>query len=125
MNLPEGYQTVMPYLILNGADTFIRFTKEVFHAEELRLHRNEDGSIMHAEIQIGGSTIMVGGSSGQWAVQNSGLYLNVENADETFQRAIVNGAEVVMPLEDKEYGRSGGVKDPTGNTWWITQAPSK
>lgn len=114
----------MPYLILEGADNFIRFAKEVFNADELRVYRNEDGSIMHAEIKIGGSTIMIGGSSGQWAVQNAGLYINVENADETFERAIAKGAEVVMPMEDKEYGRSGGVKDPAGNTWWITGVPS-
>ena len=125
MKLPEKYQTVMPYLILKGADNFISFAKEVFNAEELSIHRNEDGSIMHAEIQIGGSTIMIGESGGQWAVQNAGLYINVANADETFKKATAKGAEVVMPMEEKEYGRSGGVKDPTGNTWWITQAPSK
>lgn len=125
INLPKGYQTVMPYLILNGADTFFNFVKEVFNAEELLIHRNEDGGIMHAEIQIGGSTIMIGGSSEQWAVQNAGLYINVENADHHFEKALSNGAEVVMPLANKEYGRSGGVLDPTGNTWWITQVPTK
>lgn len=124
MNLPEGYQTVMPYLILNGADTFISFAKEVFGAEETRIYRNDDGSVMHAEIQIGGSTIMVGGSSDHWAVQNAGLYINVKNTDETFKKALANKAEVVMPVEDKDYGRTGGVKDPTGNTWWITEVPA-
>lgn len=124
MNLPKGYQTVMPYLILSRADTFISFARKVFDAEELAVYRNDDGSVMHAEIQIGGSTIMIGESSDQWPVQNAGLYINVENADAHFERALAHGAKIVMPLEDKDYGRSGGVKDPSGNTWWITEAPS-
>ena len=121
MNLPEGYQTVMPYLILRDVAAFIDFTKKVFGAEELAVYRNEDGSIMHAEIQIGGSTIMMGQSNDDWGVQNAGLYINVENTDSTFQKAVDEGATVIMPVENKDYGRTSGVKDPQGNTWWITQ----
>ena len=122
MELPKGYQTVMPYLILKGVQEFIDFTKEVFGAEELGIYKNDEGSIMHAEIQIGGSTIMIGESGNEWGIQNAGLYINVENTDAAFQKALDYGAEVVMPIEDKEYGRTGGVKDPQGNTWWITQS---
>ena len=121
MNLPKGYQTVMPYLILRDVAAFIDFTQKVFGAEELAVYRNEDGSIMHAEIQIGGSTIMMGQSNDDWGVQNAGLYINVENTDSTFQKAVEEGATVIMPVEDKDYGRTSGVKDPQGNTWWITQ----
>ena len=120
MNLPEGYQTVMPYLILKGTDGFINFTKNVFNAKELNVYRNSDGSIMHAEIQIGGSTIMIGEANENWHVQNAGLYINVEKADDHYALAMENGAEVVMGLIDKDYGRTCGVKDPYGNTWWIT-----
>lgn len=121
MNLPEGYQTVMPYLILKDVAAFIDFTKKVFEAEELAVYRNDDGSIMHAEIQIGGSTIMMGQSNDDWGVQNAGLYINVEDTDSTFQKALDAGAIAIMPIEDKDYGRTSGVKDPQGNTWWITQ----
>jgi PhnB protein len=121
MNLPKGYQTVMPYLILRDVAAFIDFTQKVFGAEELAVYRNEDGSIMHAEIQIGGSTIMMGQSNDDWGVQNAGLYINVENTDSTFQKAVDEGATVIMPVENKDYGRTSGVKDPQGNTWWITQ----
>jgi PhnB protein len=121
MNLPKGYQTVMPYLILRDVAAFIDFTQKVFGAEELAVYRNEDGSIMHAEIQIGGSTIMMGQSNDDWGVQNAGLYINVENTDSTFQKALDEGAIVIMPVENKDYGRTSGVKDPQGNTWWITQ----
>jgi len=124
MKIPEGYQTVMPYLILKGVAEFIEFTKEVFGAEELGIYKHEDGGIMHAEIRIGGSTIMMGESGNQWSVQNAGLYIYVENTDKSFQKALDHGAEVIMPIADKEYGRTGGIRDPNGNTWWITQSPS-
>lgn len=120
MKLPKGYRTVMPYLILAGVEDFIKFTKVVFNAQELNVHKNDDGSIMHAEITIGDSTIMMGESSERWNVQNSGLYINVENADATFKKALVHGARVVMEMSDQGYGRTGGIKDPFGNTWWIT-----
>lgn len=122
MNLPKGYQTVMPYLILKGAERFIDFAKNVFGATELAVYRNDDGSLMHAEIQIGGSTIMLGESNDQWSVQTAGLYVNVEDTDESYRKALNHGATTVMPIEDKEYGRTCGVKDPCGNTWWITAA---
>src|SRR5690554_3515533 len=118
MNLPEGYQTVMPYLILKDVAGFIDFTKKVFDATELAIHKNESGGIVHAEIQIGGSTIMMGQANESWPAQNAGLYINVENTDSTFQKALEHQASVVMPIENKEYGRSGGILDTQGNTWW-------
>ena len=124
MNLPKGYQTVMPYLILKKTEQFIDFTKKVFGAEELSTFRDEKGALMHAEIQIGGSTLMMGESVDQWPVQNAGLFINVENTDATYNKALSNGATSIMPIEDKDYGRTCGVKDPFGNTWWITQPKS-
>jgi uncharacterized glyoxalase superfamily protein PhnB len=123
MNLPENYQSVMPYLILKQVAAFIQFSKDVFGAKELNAHKNPDESIMHAEIKIGESTIMMGESGNEWTVQNAGMFIYVENTDKTFQKAIDHGAEVIMPISDKEYGRTCGVRDPFGNTWWITQAP--
>lgn len=122
MNLPEGYQTVMPYLILKDVTDFIDFAKNVFGATELAVYKDDNDRIIHSEIQIGGSTIMIGQAGENWSIQNAGLYINVENTDSTFQKALAHQASVVMPIEDKEYGRSGGVLDPQGNTWWITQA---
>jgi PhnB protein len=120
LRLPEGYQTVMPYLIINNAIDFFEFTSNVFGAKEKARHLNDDGSLMHGEVTIGGSTIMFGNASDQWPAQNAGLYIHVANADEVFQKALDNGATVYQPLSDQSYGRSGGVKDPFGNTWWIT-----
>lgn len=119
VQLPEGYQTIMPYLILSNALQFFEFTKEVFGAKEkMKIMVGEE--LMHGEITIGGSTIMFGNASEQWPVQTSGLYINVFNADEIFQKALNHGAKLLLPLSDQSYGRSGGVTDPFGNVWWIT-----
>jgi len=65
---------------------------------------------------------MMGQSNDDWSIQNAGLYINVEDTDAAFQKALDHGATVIMPIENKEYGRTSGVKDPQGNTWWITQS---
>lgn len=121
MNLPKGYQTVMPYLVLKDVAAFLEFAEAVFGASELSRHKDEEGSIRHAEIQIGGSTIMMGQSNENWPSENAGLFIYVENANFTFRTAIEHGATEIMPVENKDYGRTAGVKDPQGNTWWITQ----
>ena len=121
MNIPEGYQAVMPYLILKDAEGFIDFTAKIFDAQLLNKHLREDvHTIMHAEVNINGSVIMFAESTEQYGVQTANLFAYVENADETFQAALKNGATKVNELADLPYGRSGGVKDPNGNTWWIT-----
>lgn len=110
----------MPYFILNGAEKFIQFTQSVFGARETARHLHPDGSIMHAEVTIGGMVIMVGNSTKDWSDMTGSIFIYVEDADIAFQAAVRAGATVVLDLENKEYGRSGGVKDPTGVTWWIT-----
>jgi uncharacterized glyoxalase superfamily protein PhnB len=120
MKLPIGHQTVMPYLILNGALQFIAFTKSVFNAKSLTQALREDGTVMHAEVIIGESTIMVTDEIKEWTKQTANLFVYVPNADETFKKAIDAGATIVMELSDKDYGRTCGVTDPFGNVWWIT-----
>jgi uncharacterized glyoxalase superfamily protein PhnB len=120
MKLPVGHQTVMPYLIVNGALQFIDFTKNVFNAKSLTPSLREDGTVMHAEVRIGESTIMVTDEVADWAKQTANLFVYVPNADETFKKATDAGATVVMELSDKDYGRTCGVTDAFGNVWWIT-----
>lgn len=120
MKIPDNYQTVMPYLILEGAQKFLDFTKAVFNATETANGARSEGVIMHAEVMIGGSTIMFADSTDQYSPRPAGLFVYVENADETYQKALDNGASVISPLANQTYGRSGGVKDPCGNSWWIT-----
>ncbi|MEO6188310.1 MAG: VOC family protein [Ginsengibacter sp.] len=121
-SIPDGYQTVMPYLILKNAQEFIEFTENVFNAVEIKRNRQmrDEKTIMHSEIQIGGNTIMFADSTEQFAPQPGGLFIYVDDADETFKKAIANGASVINEVADQSYGRSGGVEDSNGNSWWIT-----
>jgi uncharacterized glyoxalase superfamily protein PhnB len=123
MKLPKGHQVVMPYLMLNGALKFIDFVKTVFNAElTTNMHRlREDGAtVMHSEITIGGSTIMFSDATSQWPEQTANLFVYVDNADETYRKAITAGAVTTMELSNQDYGRTCGVTDPFGNVWWIT-----
>ena len=121
MNIPQGYQAVMPYLILKNADKFIDFTQKVFGAKVMNKHLREDGhTLMHAEVNISGSVIMFAESTERYGVQTANLFVYVENADETYAAALKNGATSVNEPADQDYGRSAGVKDMNGNTWWIT-----
>lgn len=120
MTIPNGHQTVMPYLMLASAATFISFVKNVFNADLTFERKRDDYSLMHAEVQIGSTTIMFCDAPEQSKPQNANLFIYVENADETYHKALAAGAETVMPLSDQDYGRTCGVTDPAGNVWWIT-----
>ena len=120
INIPENYQAVMPYLIVQNAAKFIQFTQTVFGATEQFKTIRDEQTVMHAEININGSTIMFADCTDMYQQQNAGMFVYVESCDETYQKALDNGAENIMPPADQSYGRSAGVKDPFGNTWWIT-----
>ena len=121
MKIPKSHQTIMPYLILPGAEKFIEFTQKVFSAESTFKRMREDGkTIMHSEIQIGNCTVMFADTTDKYKSHPAGLFIYVENADETYKKAIDEGASTVMELSDQDYGRTCGVGDPFGNTWWIT-----
>ncbi|PZR26835.1 MAG: VOC family protein [Citrobacter freundii] len=120
MNIPQGHQAVMPYLIMDDADAFMTFVKAVFSAEVTHESRNENGRLGHCEIRISGSTIMFSNSTDQWKASTVSLFVYVEDADTAFHKAVEAGGIVILPLEDKDYGRSCGVEDPQGNIWWIT-----
>lgn len=120
MNIPQHHQRVMPYLMLANAVHFIEFALTVFDAQLLSKQLHVNGSLMHSEIQLGESTIMLSEATEQWKPQYANLFVYVENADATFNKAIAQGAKEVMGLSDQDYGRTCGVLDPYGNTWWIT-----
>lgn len=122
MNIPEGYNTVMPYLILNGAHKFLKFAETVFAAIEREEYKSmrEGTTIRHSEIVIGDSTIMFADSTPEFAPSTSGLFIYVNDADKTYKKALQEGAKSIMEPADQQYGRSCGVEDPWGNIWWIT-----
>jgi len=121
MNIPENHQAVMPYLMLHNAHKFIDFVLAVFDAEAGMKHFRDDGvTLMHAELHIAGSTIMVADATDKWPAQTANMFVYVPNADATYQKALDNDCTEVMPLSNQDYGRTCGVADPFGNVWWIT-----
>lgn len=123
MQIPKGHQAIMPYMMLEDAAGFIEFIKNVFDAT-MTHESMRDGIVGHCEANINGSTIMFSNSRGEWKPATANMFVYVENADETYTKAVENGAETVMPPDDQEYGRSCGVTDPFGNVWWITTPPT-
>jgi PhnB protein len=119
--VPDGYHTVTPYLTVRGGPKVIEFLKQAFGAElpEEPIKR-PDGSIMHAEVKIGDSRVMIADESEMAKATTSSLYLYVPDVDNVYRQAIKAGGSTVMEPMDMFYGdRSGSVKDPSGNSWFI------
>jgi PhnB protein len=114
------YRTVTPYLVVSDADVELAFLKAAFGAVEVNCQRRPDNTVMHAEITIGDSLVMLGQAGGPWNPRNAALYLWVEDVDATYARALDAGATSESEPEDKPYGhRNAGVIDRGGITWWI------
>ena len=126
--VPEGYYTVTPHLIIKGAAEAIEFYKKAFGAEVRGIHSGPGNSVMHAEIKIGNSILMLNdefpdfGSLGPKSVGGTSTVIHIytEDSDTVFNRAVAAGAKVIMPLEDAFWGdRYGQVEDPFGHRWSI------
>ena len=119
--IPEGYHSVTPYLGVKGVARLIEFLKQAFGAQEVfRPMTRPDGTIMHAEMKIGDSIVMMGEPMGQFGPMPGSIHLYVEDVDATYRRALEAGATSLMEPADQFYGdRQGGVADPVGNHWWI------
>jgi PhnB protein len=114
------YRTVTPYLVVSDADAELAFLKAAFGATELNCQRRPDNTVMHAEITIGDTLVMLGQAGGPWMPRLAALYLWVEDVDTTYARALEAGATSESAPEDKPYGhRNAGVIDRNGVTWWI------
>ncbi len=124
--VPEGFHTVTAQLALDHAAQAIEWYKKALGAEEVNRSTGPDGKIMHAELRIGDSRIMVNdalmGQKGPKALGGSpaSLWLYVDECDALFNRAVAAGAEVKMPMGDQFWGdRCGAVVDPHGYQWSI------
>ena len=121
----DSYRTITPYLIVPDAEAELRFLAAAFDATERDVTRNADGSVMHAELTIGNSLVMLGQGSAQWPPKAAALYVWIPDVDATYARALAAGATSESAPEDKPYGhRNAGVLDPNGITWWLG-APAK
>jgi PhnB protein len=125
--IPSGYHTVTPYLALRGADAAIDFYKRAFGAQEVARMAGPNGKIMHGELKIGDSMIMLGEECPEMGGNRSplslggtplGLHLYVADVDASFQRAVAAGAQVKMPPTDMFWGdRFSKLVDPFGHEW--------
>lgn len=117
---PENYHTVIPYLVVMDVPGLIEFLEKTFDAERREYLTKPDGGVMHAEVQIGDSMIMMGEPSDESNAMPALLYLYVEDVDNTYRKAIDAGAENLREPADQFYGdRSAVVKDSFGNQWWL------
>ena len=118
---PEGYNSVSPYFVVDGAKKLIDLLIEIFDAEELRKYDMPDGTIMHGEIKIDDSVLMIGNSSVKFQPNKLLTHIYVPNVDTVFQKAIKLGCEPLeKPKEKKDDpDRRGSFKDFAGNVWSI------
>ncbi|NIP81580.1 MAG: VOC family protein [Actinobacteria bacterium] len=118
---PEGYPAVSPYLVVTGAEETLDFLDAVFGATLLRRFDTPEGEVMHAEVRIGDSVVMIGEAGGEWRPVPAFVHVYVSDVDATYRRALTAGAEEVQPPErrDGDPDRRGGFRDPGGNTWWV------
>ena len=115
--IPDGYHNVTPFLSVKGAGQLIDFVKKAYGAKERMRMPGPDGGIMHAEVQIGDSIIMLTEAMRE-APMPAYLYLYVNDTDATYKRAIEAGAVSQMEPADMFWGdRHARVQDPFGNSW--------
>ena len=118
--IPDGYHSVTPYLSVPGVGKLLDFLRQAFEAQELHRMPRPDGTIMHAEVRIGDSRVMMGEPMGDAQPTFGSLYLYVHDVDAVYKRALQAGATSTSEPADQFYGdRSAGIKDPLGNQWWI------
>jgi PhnB protein len=124
--VPDGYHTVTPHLTIRDAARAIEFYKAAFGAEQRGVMKGPDGKIMHAELKIGDSIIMLSDEFPEMGAvspqtlggSSTGLHIYLDNVDSAFDKAVKAGAEVEMPVMDQFWGdRYGKLKDPFGHKW--------
>ena len=120
--IPDGYRSITPYLKLPNCGRLIEFLKQAFGAVEKARLEKPDGSVLHAEIVIGDSLLMVHEAPGHWAPKPGTFYHYVADVDATHARAIAAGGTSVFEPADMYYGdRVSCVTDVAGNDWWLAQ----
>jgi PhnB protein len=118
--IPDGYHTITPYLIVEGAARLIDFLGKAFDAQELEKMLDQEGRIVHAEVRIGDSRLMVSDPGENNPPTHSLLHLYLGDTDSFYKRALEAGATSIREPRDEFYGdRTAGVKDAFGNQWWM------
>jgi uncharacterized glyoxalase superfamily protein PhnB len=117
---PAGHTSVAPYLLVKSAAATIDFLARVFDAKELMRMAAPDGRVMHAEVRIDDTVVMMGEASEGWPPAPAMVHVYVRDADETYRRALAAGATSVQePTQKGDADKRGGVKDSDGISWWM------
>ena len=118
--IPDGYHTVTPYLVVDGASRFIEFLTKAFQAEEIMRMSGPDGTIRHAEVKVGDSHLMITEACEKMSPTPCMLHLYVEDSDAVYKRAVQAGATSEQEPGDQFYGdRTAAVVDPFGYRWYM------
>ena len=118
---PDGYTSVAPYLIVSGAAKTIAFLERAFDAVEIRRFPGPHGSIMHAEVRLDDTVVMLADGVEDWPPVASHVHVYVRDVDAAYRRALEAGAGAVQkPTKKDDADKRGGVMDPGGTTWWIS-----
>ena len=117
---PEGYASLSPYLVVDGAQKLIDFLLATFGAKVTRRFDNEDGSLMHSEIMIDDTVVMLSDASENYPAFPVWLHVYVPDVAATYAKALAaGGISVQEPVKKDDPDLRAGVQDPTGNTWWL------
>ena len=117
---PSHYASVSPYLVTRGASRTIDFLVHVFNAEELQRIPSPSGQVMHAEVRLDDSILMLADGTDHWPAVESHVHVYVSDVDAVYERAVKFGAVPVQaPVQKSDADKRGGVKDSGGTTWWI------
>jgi uncharacterized glyoxalase superfamily protein PhnB len=123
--IPEGMRPVTPFLHPVGAAALIDFMKEAFEAEEVSREQSPEGMIHHAVVRIGDSMIEMGEAHGEAQPMPPALFMNVENLEKSYERALNAGATSMQPPTAQSYGRTAWVKDAWGTVWYLVAPVSE
>lgn len=120
---PDGYNSASVYIMAEGAQRVVDFLVDVFGARETRRFDNTDGSIMHTEVMIDDTVVMLADAGANFPAFPVWMHVYVPDVDAVYRRALDLGAESAQEptRKDGEPDRRGGFKDPAGNTWWVAQ----
>lgn len=117
---PESYNSVSPYLVVDGASGTIDFLKRVFGAVELRRFPDAAGKLVHAEVRIDDTVVMIADGGESWPPVPSYVHVYVSDVDAAYRQALAAGATSVQePVKKEDEDKRGGVRDAGGTTWWI------
>ncbi|OSZ66281.1 hypothetical protein CAP40_10245 [Sphingomonas sp. IBVSS2] len=120
--IPPGFTRVFPYIFVNNARDYLGFLDEGLGGEIIDIHAAPDGVVLNAHVRFDDTTIMISEAQGSQAASRATIYLYVVDAAGAMARAVAAGGREISPVGFRPYGeQQGGLADPSGNIWWLSQ----